>query len=235
VLTGQPFIVDVIVPVLEHGENLSFVLAALPRELLRRVVVVRSGNHNGAAAPEVDGATVLAASGGGFGAAVQRGLQYLQELESAPNAVIVMAGDGSDDPTDVPALLRPLMKGGYDLVIGSHMIGPGHGATMNRVSRYGNLLAVGLIRLLYGYSYSDLSTFIAIRFPALVALSVQEAGAGFAAELRVKALKIGLRVAEIPVAHRRRRGTEESAESLRQQLDAGYKSLFQILRNSTTR
>jgi hypothetical protein len=42
-------------------------------------------------------------------------------------------------------------------------------------------------------------------------------------------------VAEVPVTHRRRSGADEAAESFLGRLDAGYKSLFQILRNATLR
>ena len=106
---------------------------------------------------------------------------------------------------------------------------------MDTVERCGNILAVQLIRMLYGYSYTDLSTYIAIRFPALVALGMTDTGSGFATELRVKALKVGLRVAEVPVATRQRIGDAAAAGSLKDRFDVSYKSLYQILRNATIR
>lgn len=230
-------IVDLLVPVQGPDASYGPVLAGLPRDLLRHVFVVHTGTTTESLPPATSvpaGLKVLATPRRGFGAAVLRGMEHLQELEPRPAVVVVMASDGSDDPADVPALLRPVLKGGYDLVIGSRMLGPGRGASLSPLNRYGNVVAVQLIRVVYGYSYSDLSTFFAIRFPALVALGMHDYGAGFATELRVKALKVDLRVAEVPAARRRRRA-EDQAETLRSKLDAGYKSLYQILRNATIR
>lgn len=225
--------VDVLIAVHECNEAVRGVVERLPRGTFRHAFVVRTGAA--APPPSPPDAFSLATPRHGLGAAVLRGVEHLQEMDPPPGIVVVMAGDGSDDPADVPALLRPALKGGYDLVIGSRMLGPGRGASMSRLDRYGNQLAVQLIRVVYGYEYSDLSNFFAIRFPALIALGVNDAGAGFATELRVKALKVGLRIAEVPVARHGRRHVDEATETVRDKLDAGYRSLFQILRNATIR
>jgi hypothetical protein len=224
---------DVLIPVLGQGRNLPSVVAELPRDQVRHVLVIQSGISE--PIPPVDGALMLRDSTRGLGAAVLKGIEFLQELEPPPATVIVIHGDGSDSPADIPALLRPIIRGGYDLVIGSRLLGPGRGAAMSPISRCGNVVAVQLIRAVYGHSYTDLSTFFAIRFPALVALGMRESGTGFATELRVKALKVGLRVAEVPVTSRRGPGTDEESTTVFDKLDAGYNSLFQIIRNSTTR
>jgi hypothetical protein len=229
-------VVDILIPVLGPEDALPRVLDALPKDLARNVILVRGGHDAGGTGLMAQGKTVyLNAGQEGCGAAVLRGLDYLESLSERPAVVVILAGDGTDDPADIPALLRPILKSRYDLVIGSPLLGPGHGSAMGRVERCGNVLAVQLIRMLYGYSYTDLSTFVAIRFPALVALGMTDAGASFATELRVKALKVGLRVAEVPVASRQRLGQGTTASSLRTRLDTGYKSLFQILRNATIR
>jgi hypothetical protein len=228
--------VDVLIPILGHEDALPRVLDALPQAVVRNVILVRVGEANGTAAlARGDRTVVLGVAEGGHGAAVLRGLEYLESRADRPGAVVVLAGDGSQDPADIPALLRPILKSGYDLVIGSPMLGPGHGSAMDTVERCGNILAVQLIRMFYGYSYTDLSTYLAIRFPALVALGMTDAGAGFATELRVKALKVGLRVAEVPVASRQRSREALPSRSLKDRIEVSTKSLYQILRNATIR
>jgi hypothetical protein len=229
-------IVDVLVPILGPEAALPRVLDAVPQDLVRNVILAKVGEANGTAHRAVQGkATFLSVKEGGYGAAVLRGLEYLESLPEQPSIVVMLAANGANDPADIPALLRPILRSRYDLVIGSPMLGPGHGSAMDKVERCGNILAVQLIRMVYGYSYTDLSTYVAIRFPALVALGMTDTGSGFATELRVKALKVGLRVAEVPVASRQRVGDAAAAGSLKDRIDVSYKSLYQILRNATIR
>ncbi len=228
--------VDVLVPILGSEDALPHVLDALPQSVIRNVILVKVGQLNGTAELVKDDRTVvLNVAEGGHGAAVLRGLEHLETLAERPAAVVILAADGTQDPADIPALLRPIVRSGYDLVIGSPMLGPGHGSAMDAVERYGNVLAVQLIRMFYGYSYTDLSTYLAIRFPALVALGITDSGAGFATELRVKALKVGLRVAEVPVAARQRARDGLPPRKLRDRIEVSTKSLYQILRNATIR
>jgi hypothetical protein len=236
VSADQRTVVDVLIPVLGPTEALPHVLDALPRDVVRHVIIVRVGHADEVPAPgEPARAAMLSVPEGGLGAAVLRGMEELESLPERPAVVVILSADGTDDPGEIPALLRPILRSRYDLVIGSRMIGPGRGASMGSVERCGNAVAVQLIRALYGHSYTDLSTFLAIRFPALVALGITDAGAGFATELRVKALKVGLRVAEVPVSSRRPHGEHATGPSLRERLGVSYKSLFQILRNATIR
>jgi len=236
VSSHPPAPVDVLVPILGREDALPRVLDALPQAVVRNVILVKVGELNGTAGLAGDGrTTVLGVPEGGHGAAVIRGLEYLEGLPDRPGVLVILAADGTQDPADIPALLRPILRSGYDLVIGSPMLGPGHGSAMDTVERCGNALAVQLIRMVYGYSYTDLSTYLAIRFPALVALGMTDTGAGFATELRVKSLKVGLRVAEVPVAARQHARDGLPARGLKERIEVSTKSLYQILRNATIR
>ncbi len=119
----------------------------------------------------------------------------------------------------------------FDLVIGSRVLGQGK---LNPGQVAGNFVAVNLIRAIYGHRYTDLSSYRAIRFPALIALGLSDGGHGFLVEMQVRALKTGLRIAETLVAyhppddsHRGGFGTGTLGQSA--------KVLFQIFRHSTTR
>jgi hypothetical protein len=55
---------------------------------------------------------------------------------------------------------------------------------------------------------------------------------GWTAEMQVKALRRGLRVAEVPVSYRRRVGVSKIAGTVTGTLRAGYKILWTVLRHS---
>ena len=64
------------------------------------------------------------------------------------------------------------------------------------------VLATGLIRLFYGYRYSDLGPFRAIRRDALERLQMTERNYGWTIEMQVRAIEEGLRIIEVPVRYR---------------------------------
>jgi hypothetical protein len=63
-----------------------------------------------------------------------------------------------------------------------------------------------LTRLLYGIAYTDMCAFRAIRREALEKLGMREMTYGWNLEMQMRAGRAGLRILEVPVAHRRRIG-----------------------------
>jgi hypothetical protein len=62
------------------------------------------------------------------------------------------------------------------------------------------------VRLLYGVGYSDMCPFRAIRRDALMQLGMREDTYGWNLEMQMRAARAGLKILELPVAHRRRAG-----------------------------
>src|SRR5207247_1018639 len=69
----------------------------------------------------------------------------------------------------------------------------------------GRLAGWGM-RLLYGVRYTDMCAFRAIRRHALLQLGMREPTYGWNIEMQMRAARAGLRILEIPVDYRRRRG-----------------------------
>jgi hypothetical protein len=63
-----------------------------------------------------------------------------------------------------------------------------------------------LLRLLYGARYTDMCPFRAIRRDALARLGMAEPTYGWNLEMQMRAAQAGLRILEVPVDHRNRRG-----------------------------
>ena len=120
-----------------------------------------------------------------------------------------------------------------DSLLGNRYSVTDRGAVRLR-DRLSREVAVTLIRAIYGQRYTDLGGFRAIRLPALVALGMSEQGRGWNVEMQVKAVKAGLRVAEVPVRFRRRADGPRPRRFGETAL-ASSKMLYTILRHSTTR
>lgn len=227
-MSKQP-VVDVVIPARNVAATLPGVIAGLPSQLIRSVVVVdnASGDRTAAVAEDA-GAVVVRESRVGYGSACLRGIRHLASLPIPPDIVVFLSGDGSLDPAEIPILIHPLKESVFDLVIGAPAPAP-------RIE-LDSLVAVHLIHAIYGHRYTSLGRFRALRYPALVALGLRDAGHGWLVEMQVKALKIGLRVAEVPVTMRQGgRRPRSLPEQLRKAAGAGGKLVFQIFRHATAR
>jgi dolichol-phosphate mannosyltransferase len=85
----------------------------------------------------------------GFGFTVRAGLE-----EFRGDAVAVVMGDGSDDPTDLVAYYR-LFEEGYDCAFGSRFMRGGSVHDYPRLKLVINRLANGFIRVLFRHGYDD--------------------------------------------------------------------------------
>ncbi len=222
--------IAVLIPALNEEATLPRVLADLPKILVEEVVVVDNGSSD--QTPTVArtcGATVLYEPRRGYGWACLTGIAYLKT--KAPDILVFLDGDYSDHPDELLAVVQPILTDGYDLVIGSRTKGEAdHGALLPQ-ARFGNALATFLIRLLYGFRYSDLGPFRAIRFPALLKLGMTDRTYGWTVEMQIKAIRQGLRITEVPVRYRKRAGgTSKVSGTIRGTVLAGYKILWTVVR-----
>jgi glycosyltransferase involved in cell wall biosynthesis len=212
--------VVVIIPAYNEGASLPLVLAELPRRRVGTVIVVDNGSEDDTAAvARRGGARVVREERRGYGRACLAGLAAAAELR--PEIVAFLDGDHSDHPEELPRLLAPIEAGEADLVIGSRVRGRREPGALLPQARAGNLVAVILIRWLYGFRYTDLGPFRAIRWAALERLRMRDTGFGWTVEMQVRALQEGLRVREVPVGYRRRVGTSKITGTLRGTVGAG--------------
>ena len=220
--------VAIVIPALDEADALPGVLAAIPRERVREIVVVDNGSRDATAALALAaGATVVHEPRRGYGAACLRGIDHLRG--SPPAIVLFMDADGSDDPAEMARLIEPIDRDRAELVVGSRVLGPHEPGALSPLQRFGNALAVRLIRLLFGVRFSDLGPFRAIRWPALERLAMSDRDYGWTVEMQARAARLGLAVIEVPVSCRRRRGGRSKiAGTMRGAWGAGRKILFTI-------
>lgn len=224
--------IDVLIPARNERASLPRVLADLPRQRLRRVVVVDNASTDGTGAlAAAAGAEVLREERPGYGSACLCGIHFL--AEDPPDVLVFLDADYSDHPEELPRLVRPIAAGEADLVIGSRVLGERQRGALLPQARFGNWLACRLIHLLYGLRFTDLGPFRAIRWDALERLGMRDRDFGWTAEMQVKAARRGMRVVEVPVSYRRRIGRSKITGTVRGTVLAGYKIVWTILRYST--
>ncbi len=220
--------VTVIIPVFNERESLPLVVADVPRDRVGEIVVVDNGSTDETARVARGLPVRLVREGRrGYGSACLAGIAALEA--APPDVVVFLDGDYSDHPEEMPRLLEAI-AGGCDLVIGSRMLGSREPGALLPQARFGNALACSLIRLLYGYSYTDLGPFRAIRWEALRRLGMEDRNFGWTVEMQIKAVRSGLSIAETPVSYRRRVGVSKITGTLSGTVRAGAKILWTIAR-----
>ena len=224
---GTPPRIAVVIPALNEEESLPLVLAALPRSRIAEIVVVDNGSRDRTAeVAERGGARVVHEPRRGYGSACLAGIAALSDID----VVTFVDADYSDFPEELDRVVRPIVEGHADLVIGSRMTGDReHGALLPQ-ALFGNWLATRLIRLFWGVSFTDLGPFRAIRADSLAALEMQDRDFGWTVEMQVKAAQRGLRCVEVPVRYRRRVGRSKITGTVAGTVRASHKILGTILR-----
>jgi glycosyltransferase involved in cell wall biosynthesis len=223
--------VTVIIPALNEEASLPHVMRHLPA--VGRVVVVDNGSTDRTAdVAAAAGATVVSEPARGYGAACLKGLATIRELDATgqplPRVVVFLDADFSDDPGGLTELVQPIFAGTADFVLGSRLLGRREPGAMPPQSVFGNRLACFLMRVLFGFRYTDLGPFRAIEYGRLTELGMTDRNFGWTVEMQIKAARRGLRTVEVPVPYRCRIGQSKISGTVWGSIRAGYKILFLI-------
>lgn len=241
---GQPFLdpphhpladVVVIIPALNEEASLPHVLADLPP--VAGVLVIDNGSTDATAEVALRaGATLLREPRRGYGAACLCGLAHVEQSvrdgHPAPRVVVFLDADYSDHPELLPSLVEPIRAGEAELVLGSRLLGKREAGAMPPQAVFGNRLACFLMRLLFRSTYTDLGPFRAIDYRALRKLNMRDSGFGWTVEMQIKAVRLGMRVRELPVPYRRRIGRSKISGTLLGTIRAGYTILYLIAKHA---
>lgn len=224
-------VIDVIIPAFNESKSIGNVIADIPKDIIREIVVV--DNNSSDFTTEVSrkaGATVLQEKQQGYGYACLKGLEHLAAKLHKPDIVLFIDADYSDFPEESPQLVKPILESGYDLVIGSRSLGNKEKGSMTVQQVVGNKIAVTLMKFLYNIDFTDLGPFRAIRYNKLVELNMQDTTYGWTVEMQVKAAKKGLRCCEVPARYRKRIGHSKISGTVKGTVLAGYKIITTIFK-----
>lgn len=193
-------LVDVILPCLDEAGALPWVLGRMPA--WARAIVVDNGSGDGS--PDLArslGATVIAETRRGYGAACHAGL----EAATAP-VVAFMDCDGTLDPQHLSQLVDATegMSGGPTLVVGRRI--PQSLTSWPWHLRFANRVVARRVSRRTGLRLADIGPMRLAPREALLALRLTDRRSGYPVETVVRAAEADWRVVAVDVAYAERSG-----------------------------
>ena len=134
----------------------------------------------------------------GYGHAIRAGFAEAHRLGKTIG--VVYDADASDNIMDISTLTEPIYLGLADFCLSDRSQSP-HISTMPPHQRFGNQLAVFLMRLLTDANYSDMGPLRAIRLSCYQQMELQDDGYGWNVEMQLRAAELQLRVREFPMSY----------------------------------
>lgn len=199
--------VDVVLPCLDEAEALPWVLDRMPPGV--RPIVVDNGSRDGSAdLARSLGAVVVEQPIRGFGAACHAGL-----LAATAPVVCFCDCDASLDPSELPSVAGPVVRGEADLVLGRRR--PATLGAWPPHARLANRVLARKLRARTGARLRDLGPMRAVRREALLALDLTDRRSGYPLEMVVRAAEADWRIRETDVRYLPRAGRSKVTGTLR--------------------
>lgn len=218
--------ISIIIPAYNEEQSLPKVIHDIPQSLIDEIIVVDNGSSDNTSHVAGDlGCRVISEQRKGYGQACQAGMAA---LKADTDIVVFLDADYSDHPDELPALIAPIIAEDYDFVVGSRIAGEHARNALLPQALFGNKLACFLIKHFWGYTFTDLGPFRAIRKQSLDRLHMQDTNFGWTVEMQVKALQHKLNICEVPVSYRQRIGQSKITGTVSGAIRAGYKILTTI-------
>lgn len=217
--------VSLIIPTRNESGVIGRVLKQVPKKLIDEIIVI-DGHSTDNTAREAKKQLrqrkdkFILQKKEGFGNAL------IEAFKAASgDVVVIMDGDGSHNPADIPFLLAKIRQG-YEYVIASRYAKGGRSDDDTLIRYIGNRILTWLTNLLHRTNVSDsLHFFTAITRSGLNKIDPTSPGFEFCIEILIRAHKAGLKFAEVPVVERARFAGESKVNIF----SAGLKILGKIL------
>jgi len=200
----EPLAATVVIPTLDEAASIGAVIGAIPRDLVHEIIIVDGGSTDGTpSVAAAAGAHVVAIGEKGYGRACAAGAAA---AATECGIIVFMDGDGADRGDLMARLVAPIQRGDYDFVIGSRARGEREPGAMSWHQLAAGFLTGLGVKVLYGVRYTDMCAYRAIRRDCLARLGMREMTYGWNIEMQMRAARAGLRILEIAMPYRRRRG-----------------------------
>lgn len=203
-MNGPDGSVAAVLPLYDEGAVIADLVRRMPAEVAETIVVDDGSSDAGPDLATAAGATVLRHDGHrGVGAAIRTGIEVARA--HGHWSVVIMAGNGKDDPAEAPLLIDRL-RGGDDYVQGSRFLAGGSHRNLPR-ARYFMIKGYTLVfRLLIRRAGTDVTNgFRAYRLALFDDPRIdidQEWLDHYELEyyIHYKAMTLGFRTSEVPVS-----------------------------------
>ncbi len=196
--------VVVVMPALNAARTLAATVSGIPRDWVDRIILVDDGSHDGTVelARTLPLHVIRHPHNVGYGG--NQKTCYMQALQDDADVVVMLHQDGQYEPTLIPELVKPILDGGADMVLGSRLMQRG-GALAGGMPMYKFLANRMLTRVengVLGTSLSELHTgYRAYSRELLMSIPFLRNSLDFAfdSELIMQVVHFGFRIEEVPV------------------------------------
>ena len=192
--------VCILIPTLNEEETIGEVISAFRRQSFDNILII-DGNSTDSTREIAKraGARVVIQQGKGKGAAVRQAFELIDS-----DIIVMIDGDGTYLPTEVQRLIEPIERGEAEHVIGNRFA---YGGAFAILHRMGNWILNRIFSIGYGLELQDiLSGYPAFTKEAVEKMTLRKEGFEIEAEMTVESVKRGIKLKEVPISYRKRRG-----------------------------
>jgi glycosyltransferase involved in cell wall biosynthesis len=216
--------VSLVIPVRNEARNVGWVLDQIANDVDEIILV--DGNSTDVTLITArrcrPDARVVLQQGAGKGSALRTGF-----LAATGDIIVMMDADGSMSPQEIRHYLH-FLHNGYDFVKGSRFISGGGSLDITPFRGLGNWFLLTVFNTVYDARLTDLCYgFCAFHRRYLDHLQLSATGFEIEAEMTVRAMQAGLRIAEVPSLELPRRSGASNLHAIRD----GIRVLRTVLRH----
>ena len=192
--------VCILIPTLNEEETIGEVISSFKRQGFDNILVIDGNSTDSTRAiAKRAGARVEIQRGKGKGAAVRQAFELIDS-----DIIVMIDGDGTYLPTEVQRLIEPIERGEAEHVIGNRFA---YGGAFAILHRLGNWFLNKIFSIGYGLELQDiLSGYRAFTKEAVKKMTLRKEGFEIEAEMTVESVKRGIKLKEVPISYRKRRG-----------------------------
>jgi glycosyltransferase involved in cell wall biosynthesis len=198
--------VVIVMPAYNAAKTLHMTYAALPQDVVDLVILVDDGSRDDTARIARELGLELFIHNRNYGYGANQKTCYREALKAGADVVVMVHPDYQYDPTLLPEIIRPIVSGEADVVLGSRLLGPSPVKQGMPWWKYiSNRFLTKVENLVFRLNLSEYHTgYRAFRREVLESVNLQMNSDKFIfdQEIMAQIVDLRMRIAEVPVPTR---------------------------------